>query len=271
MKEQSSHIENRSTWKYYFHLLILSFAFATMLLQGCEHDPIVGPGDPGGPGPDPIDTTENPIDTTDPGTGGTPCDPQIVYFNTQILPILKSNCAKSGCHDAITHQDGIILDSYQNVMGSDVVRPYNLEDSEMFEKITESDPDDVMPPPPNQRLNGDQITLIATWILQGAQNLTCDENPGSGGGCNTTNVSYSGFVAPLLTNNCVGCHSGGAPSGGITLNTHAGVQAVALNGRLFGAISHAPGFQPMPRGSAKLPQCTIDKIKSWIDAGAQNN
>ena len=237
-----------------------------MIVTSCEHDPIVGPVDPG-PDPDPIDTTGNgnPIDTTDPGI---PCDPNIVYFEMSILPLLKSNCAKSGCHDAITHEEGIILDSYQNVMGSDVVKAFDLDDSEMFEKITENDQDDVMPPPPNQRLNADQISLIAQWILQGAQNLTCDANAGQ---CDTTNVSFAGFVAPLLTTNCVGCHSGGAPSGGISLNTHAGVRTVALNGRLAGAISHASGFQPMPRGSAKLPQCSIDKIKSWINDGAPNN
>src|SRR5690349_2132712 len=81
-----------------------------MLVTSCEHDP-VGPIDPG-PGPidttgNPIDTTGNPIDTTD---HGTPCDPNVVYFEMSILPLLKSNCAKSGCHDAITHEEGIVLD-----------------------------------------------------------------------------------------------------------------------------------------------------------------
>ena len=241
-------------------MLLIGFYF--MLLTSCEHDPVAGPVDPG---PDPIDTTDNPIDTTDEGV---PCDPAVVYFATEVLPILRSNCAKSGCHDAITHEEDIILDSYTNVMNSDVVEPFDLNDSEMFERITDSDPDKRMPPPPHQRLTADQINTIATWILQGTQNLTCDENTGA---CNTDNITYSGFVAPLLTTNCVGCHSGGAPSGGISLNTHAGVQTVALNGRLYGAISHANGFQPMPRGSAKLSQCTIDKVKAWIDNGAQNN
>jgi hypothetical protein len=249
-------------------IMMFMLACLMMLFQSCAHDPIVDPSDPDNPGgPGTIDTTENPIDTS---SNGVPCDPSIVYFNTEVLPILLSNCAKSGCHDAITHQEGIILDSYENVMNSeeDVVDPFDLDDSDMYEVITEDDSDKRMPPPPNQRLTADQISTIRQWIQQGAQNLTCDENTGA---CETENISYSGFVAPLLTNTCVGCHSGGSPSGGITLNTHAGVQAVALNGRLFGAISHASGFQPMPRGGNKLSQCTIDKIKGWIDDGAPNN
>jgi hypothetical protein len=110
--------------------------------------------------------------------------------------------------------------------------------------------------------------MIAKWILQGAKDLTCDENAGQ---CVTTNVTYSGFVAPVLLTYCVGCHSGGAPSGNIYLTTHASVQSLALSGRLHGAISWAAGFPKMPQGSARLPQCTIDKIKGWIDDGALNN
>jgi hypothetical protein len=243
MKEQKLCTHNQtarsaSSWLGLLAIIVMLFFAA------CEHESVVDPVDPG-PDPDPIDTTENPIDTTNPGT---PCNPNLVYFEMQIMPLLKSNCAKSGCHDAITHQEGIILDSYENVMNSDVIEPFDLDDSDLFEVITEHDPDKQMPPPPNQRLNAEQINLIASWILQGAKDLECDLNAGS---CETTNVSYAGFVAPLLATNCVGCHSGGAPSGGITLNTHSGVQTVALNGRLYGAVSHAPGFQPMPRGSAE--------------------
>ena len=264
MKQRTENIKVELFRKMILQVSLLLILLTFMFMSSCVHEPLVDPVDPG-PDPDPIDTTDNPIDTT---SNGTPCDPNVVYFNMEILPILKSNCAKSGCHDAITHQEDIILDSYQNVMNSDVIEPYDLNDSDLFEVITESDSDDVMPPPPNQRLNGDQISRIAAWILQGAQDLSCDENAGQ---CETNNVTYSGFVRPLLTTNCVGCHSGGAPSGGIALNTYDGVRAVALNGRLYGAINHSNGFQAMPRGSARLPQCTIDKVKAWIDNGAQNN
>lgn len=197
-----------------------------------------------------------------------PCDPDLVYFERDILPILKSNCAKSGCHDAASHEEGIILDNFQNVISSGVVKPFDLNDSEMFEVITETDPDKIMPEPPNQKLSADQIALISKWITQGAKALTCDEPEGP---CITDNISYSGFVAPLLTTNCIGCHSGGTPSGNIVLNSHSAVQTVALNGRLLGAITWANGFQQMPQGSGKLSDCNIEKIKAWINNGAPNN
>lgn len=96
---------------------------------------------------------------------------------------------------------------------------------------------------------------------------------GSGGtGCDTTAVTYSTTVASILqSNGCVSCHSGGAPSGGISLQTYASVKASAQSGRLYGAINHAAGFSPMPKGGNKMSACHIMKVKAWIDKGALNN
>ena len=263
MNTTKEHTKRTYRGRYVVLTGILLMFFLSAFLPSCTHDPF-SPIDP-----DPIDTTGNPIDTIQ-DTTIVPCDPNLVYFDMEILPILKSNCAKSGCHDAITHEEDIILDSYENVMNSeeDLIRPYNLNNSELYEVITENDADDVMPPPPNQRLTNAQIQLIAKWIQQGAKDLTCEDVVVT---CDTSNVSYSAFVAPLLTTYCVGCHSGGAPSGGIALNSHAGGKTVAQNGRLIGAITWANGYQRMPQGSAKLSDCNIAKIKAWVHDGAPNN
>ena len=94
----------------------------------------------------------------------------------------------------------------------------------------------------------------------------------STGSCDTTNVNYHSTVAALLTSNgCTGCHSGSAPSGNISLQSYAGVKAVAISGKLYGAINHSAGFSPMPKGGNKMNSCSISKIKAWIDAGSINN
>jgi mono/diheme cytochrome c family protein len=76
---------------------------------------------------------------------------------------------------------------------------------------------------------------------------------------------------PLLQSNCNGCHSQAALSGGVNLEGHNRVKIFADNGRLLGAVSHAAGFSPMPKGGSKLPDCEINKIKSWINAGSPDN
>jgi hypothetical protein len=99
-----------------------------------------------------------------------------------------------------------------------------------------------------------------------------DELYGANGACNTDNVTYATTVTGLLTAyGCLGCHTGPAPEANINLQGYANVKAIASTGRLYGAISHAPGYHPMPHGGTKMNQCDITRIKAWIDAGAPNN
>lgn len=228
------------------------------LIGSCKHEPFI-----------PIAGGGNP-DTTGNGGGGggggstKPCDPDSVYFVNDILPILASNCAMSGCHDAITAEDDIILTNYANVISSDVIDPFDLNGSEMYEVITETDPDKIMPPPPNSPLTAMQISMIATWINQGAKNNYCD-------GCDTTNITYSLTIEPIINNSCKGCHSGATPSGNLHLENYFDVSTVALNGKLVGAINGTTGYVSMPYNSNPLPDCEIDKIELWVNQGAPNN
>ena len=220
-----------------------------LLLESCVHDPLVAPAD-NEPGPVVEDN----------------CDENVVYFENEILPLVISNCAQSGCHDAITAEDDLVLNSYSNSIKSGIVKAGNPGDSELYEKITETDPNDVMPPFPNDPLTAQQIGKIRTWIAQGALNNKC-----SNFACDTTNVTYSASILPLITNKCRGCHSGNAPSGNLDLTTHQTLQGVALNGRLLGSVTHASGFVPMPPGGSKLSDCETEMIRMWIDQNAPNN
>lgn len=238
-------------------VILLSFGLMILALPACHHQVPM----PGEPDPDPNDTM--PSDSQ-----AMPCDPATVYFTRDILPLLRSNCAKSGCHDAQTAKEDIILDSYANVIASRVINVNNPRASELIESIRETDSDEVMPPPPNQRLTTDQIALLEKWIQQGARNLTCDDTPAV---CDTLQASYAQDVVPILQPNCIGCHSGGNPGGGIRLNTYAGVREVVLDGRLLGSITRASGFRAMPKNGDPLSACEISIIKAWINNGAPEN
>jgi hypothetical protein len=93
-----------------------------------------------------------------------------------------------------------------------------------------------------------------------------------GGTCDTSTTTYSATITGILNNyGCMNCHVGGNPSGGINLESYANVKAYVDNGKLYGSISHASGFIPMPDGAAKMSSCDLKKVKAWIDAGAPNN
>lgn len=225
-----------------------------LVLPGCKHEPLEAPTDPGGTGTG----GGNPNNPTP-----IPCDPDTIYFSQTILPLLVSNCAMPGCHSAGSAEDGVILDSYENIINTADVRPFDLDGSDLYEVITEDDPDKFMPPPgEGDPLTPEQVSLIAQWIEQGAQNLTCEAD------CDTSNVTYSMKIEPILTSKCLGCHSGTSPEAGINLGGYANASGEALFGDMLDAVQHTGDVTPMPYQSMQLPQCEIDLIRIWIENGA---
>lgn len=205
-------------------------------------------------------------DTTfeDPG-GGDPCDPDTVYFQNEILPLIVSSCATTDCHGLVNPEDDIILVDYASIIENGKIKPGDPFDSKLFKVINEDEPQDRMPPEPNAPLTAEQINKVKVWIEQGALNNTCDED------CDTTNVTYSGTIWPIVELNCFGCHSGPEPSGNISLVDYNSIVVQATNGKLFGSVNHDNGFEPMPKNAPKLSDCKIDQIKIWIEDGTPNN
>ena len=187
-----------------------------------------------------------------------------VCYQSEIEPIINSNCAMSGCHDATSQAAGYDLSNYFGVMN--IVKPRQPSKSTLI-KVTTGGGEEMMPPssPP---LTSDQIDLITTWIEQGAgYNIDC----GISTPCDTANVTYSGTVQPIIQNNCLGCHSSYGTGGGILLNTYSEVADQALSGNLLCAVYGEPGCNLMPKNSSPLSSCDLTKLTMWVDAGAPNN
>lgn len=199
------------------------------------------------------------------GTIADTCDSNKVYFEQEVLPILISNCAKSGCHDNITRKEGVILTSYSSVINTSGIRPGNARESKLYKLIVTTNSGDRMPPPPMSPFTQQQINLIYNWIQQGAQNLICQNM------CDANVYTYSGAVRNIISNKCQGCHSGTSPDGGIDLSTYTSVKIQATNGKLWGSVNQLPGYSAMPKNGVRLSDCEISQIKKWMDAGSPNN
>jgi hypothetical protein len=90
----------------------------------------------------------------------------------------------------------------------------------------------------------------------------------------TTHISYSLTIVPIIENHCLGCHGNNEHNslgGNLNLEGHSNIIIPVNNGSLLKSIEHQPGASPMPKNSPKLPNCKIETIKKWIDAGAANN
>lgn len=233
----------------YSILLVLVILFS---LGSCKHEP------------EEMNTNviPNPNDSI---INGVSCDPDSVYFQNDVFPILISGCAKSGCHDAASAEEDVILTSFQSIINTGEIVPGDPSESKLYEAITENDPEKRMPPPPNAPLTTEQILIIRKWIEQGAKNNYCTSE------CDTNNFRFQTAIQPMINTNCKGCHNAIQASGGIRLDDYNSVKAVAENGKLIATIKHDPGYSPMPKGGNKLSDCKITQVRKWIADGAPDN
>ncbi len=123
-------------------------------------------------------TVKSPTEPADPGPGG----PVAFTFSRIQAEIFSQRCAKSGCHDAATAQNGLILEAGQSyallvnhpALESSLPRvtPGDPERSYLIKKLR-GDPDITgarMPFDGPPYLTPEQIAGIAGWILRGAPN-----------------------------------------------------------------------------------------------------
>lgn len=85
--------------------------------------------------------------------------------------------------------------------------------------------------------------------------------------CDTSNTKYSTVISPIITTSCntqSGCH-GGASLGSVSLESYQDVKDRVTD------IVNRVNSGNMPKNNSKLDDCSISKIESWVNKGAQNN
>ncbi len=187
-----------------------------------------------------------------------PCDPGIVDFTNEIYPMIQSNCAMSGCHATPNPADGINLTTYAGIL--EEVKPGNPNDSKLYEVLFETG-DDLMPPSPMAPLSAAQKAQIRLWIEQGANETNC------AGACDSTSATtYSAVIAPMIQTQCIGCHQGANPSGGVALSSFSDVSGAVNSLGLMDAVKGMNGRSQMPP-SGRMSDCNVALLERWVRAG----
>ena len=98
----------------------------------------------------------------------------------------------------------------------------------------------------------------------GCENNIADDPEQNPTDCSVVEAYYEESVAPILTQNCIGCHSGSTPSGGLSLVTYSSVQ----NGMrsVLERVNREEGSSGfMPLGGSKLPGTDLDVLQTFFD------
>src|SRR6266481_3111088 len=97
-----------------------------------------------------------------------------VDFNRDIRPILSDDCYQCHGPDEKARKAKLRLDTKEGAFrlkdGKGILIPGKSAESELIRRVTNTDPDEVMPPPKsNRKLTAAQIDLLRRWIDQGAK------------------------------------------------------------------------------------------------------
>ena len=93
----------------------------------------------------------------------------VVHYNSDIAPIISSNCTFSGCHGDSAFVK-FKLPDYDAVMKYCEVQANSPEKSKLYNVINTFNDDKIMPKKPYSQLTEKQMQLIYVWIGQGAKN-----------------------------------------------------------------------------------------------------
>jgi hypothetical protein len=90
--------------------------------------------------------------------------------------------------------------------------------------------------------------------------------------CTGLTPTYTGQIKAIMDNSCAmsGCHSSSSRASGIDLSSYSAVKTEAAKARFMGSMEHQSSYHAMPRGAAKLPDSTLQKLACWIDNGMPN-
>jgi uncharacterized membrane protein len=108
-----------------------------------------------------------------PGTNPTRAEgpaatPREIVFNRDIRPLLSAACFRCHGQDAQSRQADLRLDDRDSAAA--MFASTDLATNPVWQRITSTDPETVMPPPEETRqLKDEEKELIALWIRQGAK------------------------------------------------------------------------------------------------------
>ncbi len=96
--------------------------------------------------------------------GGTLPAAEPVDFAHDVLPILKTHCAK--CHTNGTYKGGLNLDTREDLLKSKVITVGKSSESDLIARVTETDPELRMPPE-SDPLSAKEIEQLKRWVDTG--------------------------------------------------------------------------------------------------------
>jgi mono/diheme cytochrome c family protein len=199
------------------------------------------------------------------------------FFEKNVRPVLADRCLS--CHSDGA-MGGLRLDSRQGVLAGGqsgpAVVPGDPDRSLLIAAVRHTGA--VKMPLGGEKLSGEQIQALATWIKDGAAWPAVDGAAKEGTKPDSVLADhFETHIRPVLAQQCFACHTN-SKNGGLRLDSREDLLLGGKSGAaivpgdpdrslLLSAIKHS-GTLKMPKGGTRLTDEQIGFFASWIEDGA---
>ncbi len=120
------------------------------------------------------------------------------------------------------------------------------------------------------------FSIIACWLTSCTYEKAEDMEPGAGDTllaevCDTSVITFTASLKPLFISKCgtdnSSCHQDENSTSGIPLLEYPSVVGQVDVGKLLSSVTRDGNAEEMPQNENKLDDCSINKIRAWINQG----
>ena len=110
------------------------------------------------------------------------------------------------------------------------------------------------------------VTLLLFITFYGCEKNVEEDHEDDTVDCSTVESYYDEQIAPILSSNCTGCHSGSTPTGDLSLDSYESVYAAIKSGNVLDRVNSNEGDSGfMPNGGTKLSDANLDILQTFFE------
>ncbi len=110
------------------------------------------------------------------------------------------------------------------------------------------------------------VTLLLFITFYGCEKNVEEDYEDDTVDCSAVETYYTENVAPILSSNCTGCHSGSTASAGLHLDSYTSVYSAIKSGDVSARVNRNSGDNGfMPQGGQKLSDANLDILQTFFE------
>jgi hypothetical protein len=110
------------------------------------------------------------------------------------------------------------------------------------------------------------VTLLLFITFYGCEKNVEEDHEDDTVDCSVVKAYYTENVAPILSLNCIGCHSGSTASAGLHLDSYTSVYSAIKSGDVSARVNRNSGDNGfMPQGGQKLSDANLDILQTFFE------